>query len=168
MFDSTNAQPGTGALTIPFVRDAVQRAMIKVAWEIGGPINFDPALRGGALLLQEANLLILGTSAFRPLGEQLFGQIGDLYGMDTLLVRLDACECSFDLRFHGKGEWLSNYRQTLLGGQVWFVPAHEDQSPTVRADSQGLFLNPPMLPDSFYRLGDPKSAERQPTGRDVA
>lgn len=165
MFSSMNAQPCSGAPTIPFVRDAVQRAMIKVAWEIGGPVRFDPAFGGGALLLQEANLLILGTSAFRPLGEQLFGQIGDLYGMDTLLVRFDAYHCSFDILFHGEGEWLSDYRQSLLGGQVWFVPAHEDQAFTVRADSQGLFLNPPMLPNSFQR---PSAAEIEPTRRDVA
>ncbi len=101
-------------------------------------------------------------------GERLFGQIENLYGMDILLVPFDVYECSFDLRFHGEGERLSNYRQTLLGGQVWFVPWHEDQSHTVRADSQGLFLNPPMLPDEFYRLGDRGSVELQLIGRDVA
>lgn len=168
MNNFVNAHPCSGVPTIPFVRDAVQRSMIRIAWEIGGPINFDPAFGGGALVLPKANLLILGTSAFRPLGEQLFGQIGDLYGMDTLLLRFDAYQCGFDILFHGEGEWLSNYRQSHLSEGVWLVPAHEGQAPTVRADNQGLFLNPPMLPEYVGHAADQKYFELQPRARGAA
>ena len=139
------AHPIAGAQTLPFVRGAVHRSMMKVAHDISGPLDLDPSrhLGGahGALLLPEANLLIVGTVVPRTLGRDLFAELGDRHGMDLLLVRFDRYRPSFDLRFHRQSEWLSNYRQCSEHGDIWFVPNDPFDHTAVLADRRGLSLH---------------------------
>lgn len=139
------AHPIADAQTLPFVRGAVHRSMMKVAHDISGPIDLDPgrALDGarGALLLPQANLLIVGTVVPRPLGEDLFAELGERHGLDLLLVRFDRHRLSFDLRFHRQAEWLSNYRQCSENGDIWFVPNDPFDHTAVLADRRGLSLH---------------------------
>lgn len=50
------SRPAPGAQTLPLVREAVRRPMVKIAQEIGGPIDHFPERRfvntDGALLLK--------------------------------------------------------------------------------------------------------------------
>lgn len=135
----------TAAPLFPFVREAVQRCMMKVARDIGGPIDMDPGrhLPGteGTLLLPKANLLIGGTSAFRPLHWDRFSEAGDRYSLDMLLVRFDAYQQSFDIRLQGEPEWLANYQPSFDCG-LWFLPVDEGEQPSVKASRHGLVLLP--------------------------
>lgn len=139
------SRPAPGAQTLPLVREAVRRPMIKIAREIGGQIDHFPERRfvntDGALLLEEAGLLIMGTPMFRPIGGDLVAKIGARHGLNVLLLRFDSYHVSFDLRIRGLHEWLTRYRRWSRGGGLWFVPEDDGGLPYVRATRRGLIIS---------------------------
>ena len=136
---SWDAQPPT------FVRDAVRRRMLQVAFEIGGLIDLEPHHRlagtEGALLLQEARLLIMGTSQFRPLACDLAEGISARYGLDVLLLRFDAYQVSFDICMRNRDAWLTHYHRWSVGEGLWLVPEEDGSGPYMRADRTGLIVS---------------------------
>jgi hypothetical protein len=138
--------PNGEAQTLPFVRSSVQRAMMRIARDIGAPIDLDPSqhLTGteGMLLLEQANLLIAGTSVTGPEVRERFAQIGDSHGLDLLLLRSGAWPQSLDIHFHRRREWLVDYRPAWFDDRLWCMPMLEDDQPGVRASVEGLILFP--------------------------
>lgn len=134
-----DAQPPT------FVREAVRRRMLQVAYEIGGLIDFGPQRRlrdtEGALLLQEARLLIMGTSQFRPLAFDMAEDISARHRLDVLLLRFDAYQVSFDLCMGNRDAWFTHYHRRSLGAGLWLVPQEDGCGPYIKADRTGLILS---------------------------
>lgn len=147
---SIMSRPAGGAQTPPLVRDALRRRMLAVAYQIGGLIDFEPHHRlsgaEGGILLMERNLLVMGTSQFRPLGWDLAADACSRHGLDILLLRFDAYQLSFDICMHSRSSWLSHYRGWSADGELWFVPCVDNGSPYVRASQYGLLLtdHPPF------------------------
>lgn len=137
--------PIAGAQTLPFVRGAIRRHMLKIACAISGPLDQDPGRSvdgaSGTIFLPQAKLLIAGTSISRPLGRDLFCALARRHGLDLLLVRFDRGQPSFDLRLHGRSEWLSNYRHCSEHGDSWFVPNDPRDRSAVLAGPRGLSVH---------------------------
>ena len=144
MYISPMSRPSRDAQPAVFVREAVRRPMMKIAQEIEGLIDIQPHHRmpgaEGSLLLQEAGLLIMGTSQFRPLGWDLAESLSARHGLEILLLRFDAYQISFDLCLRGRTAWLTQYRRWSVDGELWFVPAEDDGSPYVKSSRYGLLL----------------------------
>lgn len=138
------SHPIRDAWTLPLVREAGRRPMLKVAHEIGGLIDFVPHHRVAdaerALLLQEAGVLIMGTSRFRPLGWDLAENISSRHGLDVLLLRFDAYRISFDICMKSRRSWLADYHRWSIDGELWFIPGEDDGSPYVKASRYGFLL----------------------------
>lgn len=143
-------RPTGDAQTLPFVREAVRRRLFAIAHQIGGLIDFEPHHRipgaEGGILLMERNLLVMGTSQFRPLGWDLPEQLCMRHGLDILLLRFDAYRLTFDFCMHSRNSWLSDYRGWSADGEFWFVPRVDDGSPYLKASQYGLLLtdHPPF------------------------
>ena len=150
MYISPMSRPSRDAQPAVFVREAVRRPMMKIAQDIEGLIDIEPHRRipdaEGALLLQEAGLLIMGTSQFRPLGWDLAEGLSDQHGLDILLLRFDAYQVSYDLCLRSRAAWLMQYRRWSVEGELWFIPSQDDGSPYVKAGRYGLLLldHPPF------------------------
>lgn len=144
MYISPMSRPSWDAQPAVFVREAVRRPMMKIALEIEGLIDIEPHRRmpgaEGALLLQEAGLLIMGTSQFRPLGWDLAEDLSARHGLDILLLRFDAFQVSFDVRLSSRNEWLTHYRRWSVDGELWFTPMEDDGSAYIKASRYGLLL----------------------------
>lgn len=144
------ARPAGDAQTLPFVREAVRRRLFAIAHEIGGLIDFEPHHRisgtEGGILLMERNLLVIGTSQFRPLGWDSAEEVCVRHGLDILLLRFDAYQLTFDICMHSRNSWLSHYRVWSAEGELWFVPRLDDGNPYVKVSRYGLFLtdHPPF------------------------
>jgi hypothetical protein len=144
------SRPAGDAQTQPFVREAVRRRLLAVAHQIGGLMDLEPHHRlpgaEGGILLMERDLLVLGTSQFRPLGWDMAEEIRLRHGLDTLLLRFDAYQATFDICMHSRNSWLRNYRGWSDDGELWFVPRADDGSPYVKASQFGLLLtdHPPF------------------------
>ncbi|WP_313231666.1 hypothetical protein [Sphingobium yanoikuyae] len=138
--------PNGGAQTLPFVRSSVQRAMMRIARDIGAPIDLEPSrqLTGteGMFLLEQANLLIAGTNVSGSETREKLAQMGDSHGLDLLLLRSGAWPQSLDIHFHRRREWLVDYRSAWFDDRLWFMPMLEDGQPGVRASTEGLILFP--------------------------
>lgn len=165
----TMSRPSWDAQPPTFVRDAVRRRMLQVAFEIGGLIDVEPHHRlagtEGALLLQEAGLLIMGTSQFRPLACDLAEDISARYGLDVLLLRFDAYQVSFDICMCNRKAWLTHYRRLSVGEGLWLVPQEDGSGPNIRADRTGLTLTDhPAYAKAFQREVGLNAAHR-PAGR---
>lgn len=152
-------RPTWDAQTLPLVREAVKRPMLKVAHEIGGLIDFNPHRRvpgaEGALLLQEGGVLVMGTSQFRPLGWELAEEISSRHGLDVLLLRFDAYRVTFDICMSSRSAWLTHYRRWSIDGELWFIPNNDDGSPYVKASRYGFLLldHPPYATASQRDAG---------------
>lgn len=139
------SRPVAGAQALPFVRPVLHRAMMKVAADIGGPIDLQPHkhLVGteNAVLLAEANLLIMGTSTACPVGLYDFDTPGVQHAMDVLLMRFDGRKVTFDIRLHRADEWLEHYDRCYWEGQFRFRPIDDENLPIINASRRGLVLS---------------------------
>lgn len=144
------SRPAAGAPTLPFVREAVRRRLFAIAKRIGGLIDFEPHHRlpgaEGGILLMERNLLVMGTSQFRPLGWDLAEEICLRHDLDILLLRLNAYQATFDICMHNRNSWPSQYLGWPADGELWFVPCVDDGRPYVKVSRYGLLLtdHPPF------------------------
>src|SRR5258706_1576054 len=79
-------RPVVDAAPLPRPRDAVMRAMIAIAEEIGAPIDIDhgvlDAVLDGSLLLPRAAMLVVGTPCYRPVGFSEARMLGEYTGLD--------------------------------------------------------------------------------------
>ncbi|WP_298671502.1 hypothetical protein [uncultured Sphingomonas sp.] len=154
MYNMPIRRPNTGADPLPRPRQAIRNVMMKLAADIGGPVDlapeqYDPCL-AHCLLLPQAMLVIGGTPCWRPLVATEAARIADATGYDLILVRYDAGAVDYDLLFadHGGDGWLE--RCTARRGErgLEFVPASPAE-PIVRVSQLGLVTcrSLPAAPD---------------------
>lgn len=128
---------------MPF-RSVIRRKMKMLARAIGGRIDDTPDYRyaytSGTLLIEDARLLVMGTSLPHHLIAGHAQQVALRHGFDVIVLRIDAGLASCDFYFHERRAWLTDYRRWDEHPGLVFAPRTGMQKHLVQATPSGLML----------------------------
>lgn len=131
--------------SLPWIKAATQRALMKTAADIGGPVDLNPDRRfpgtENAILLEGANLLIAGTHTGPSIGLPDFREAAKRHGMDMLLARFAGSVMSYDIYRYRADDWLTGYQRAYCEGSFWFCPPDDTSLPFIKAGNRGLILS---------------------------
>ena len=127
---------------LPWIKAATYRGIMMLAADIGGPIDFSPEQRfPGArhgVLLEGANLLIVGTRTGPNIGLYDVSAVTRQYGMDLLLARFSGPVAKYDIYRCKDDQWFTGYQRAWFEDRYWFCPPDEVDQPFILAHRRGL------------------------------
>lgn len=131
---------------LPWTKAATDRAIKMLAADIGGPIDVSPERRfpdtQHAMLLEGANLLIVGTRTGPNIGLYDVSAVARQYGMDLLLARFSGPVVTYDIYRCKDDQWFTGYQRAWFEDRFWFCPPGDLDQPFILAHRRGLQFSP--------------------------
>lgn len=127
---------------LPWIKAATHRAIMMLAADIGGPIDFSPERRfpgaRNAVLLEGANLLIVGTRTGPNIGLYDVSAVARQHGMDLLLARFSGPVVKYDIYRCRDDQWFTGYQRAWFEDRFWFCPPDDADQPFIHTHRRGL------------------------------
>lgn len=144
MMNNEAAAPLACRPTLPWNKPTTMQAMLKIAADIGGPVDLDPGRRfpgiSNAILLECGRLLIAGTRSAPGIGLFEYAEAARPHGFDLLLVRNDGSDATYDIRHHQSGRWMTGYQRDDSDGSLRLCPLDNSDQRCIKVTARGLIV----------------------------